>query len=545
MTRRHLAGLSLCLAACAAAPMPMPAQPAEVSSQDGGAILEEDAGPTEGGTIAGRDGGPDAAGRWSDLPESPLHVGAPGNAGDLLDARPEAGAGPCLVEPEPGSLIPRNWLRPRFQWKAAPEHNLFELRFIVPNQTRPLVVFTSAPRYTLGADLWRALTQHSSGQTVTVSLRGAQIAQGQLVGAPTAPTVATLEIAPVAAGGQIVYWTTTRGTALKGFYIGDESVREVLRPSQAGAQCVGCHSSTPDGRHAAFSASSDSTDGNPSHVAHRTVDGLATAPPYLSDAARTLLRRVPQQLPFFSAALWTEERKLQLSMLSVNGRWEIAWTNLGATTQARDVAWGVLARQGDGHQAASAHARHDGTGLVYTSSATVGAGVVLPNGDGDLYTVPFANGHGGAATALRGASEANVSEYYPTYSPDDRLLAFNRAPAGESSYSNRNAELFVIAAEGGTPIRLRANDPPACVGRRSPGVTNSWPKWSPVVGDNRGKRYYWLTFSSTRNGDKPQIFVAPVVVDGAAATTYPALPLWNQPADEANHTAAWDFFRIK
>ncbi len=54
-----------------------------------------------------------------------------------------------------------------------------------------------------------------------------------------------------------------------------------------------------------------------------------------------------------------------------------------------------------------------------------------------------------------------------------------------------------------------------------------------------------MTFSSTRLGDKPQVMAAPVVVDGDAIITYPALTLWNQPAGEANHTAAWDVFQIR
>ncbi len=35
-----------------------------------------------------------------------------------------------------------------------------------------------------------------------------------------------------------------------------------------------------------------------------------------------------------------------------------------------------------------------------------------------------------------------------------------------------------------------------------------------------------------------------MVVKGGQITTYPALYLWNQPSDEANHTPAWDVFKI-
>ena len=95
-----------------------------------------------------------------------------------------------------------------------------------------------------------------------------------------------------------------------------------------------------------------------------------------------------------------------------------------------------------------------------------------------------------------------------------------------------------------TPLRLDANDPPQCAGVTSPGVTNSWPKWAPEVGTSGSRRFYWLTFSSTRTGGRPQLFITPVVDDGEAVRTYPALYLWNQPADENNHTPAWDVFDI-
>ena len=57
-----------------------------------------------------------------------------------------------------------------------------------------------------------------------------------------------------------MYWTTTN-TELKGFSVGDESVALVLQPSQVQMQtvggavnCIGCHTATPDGNYAGFTA---------------------------------------------------------------------------------------------------------------------------------------------------------------------------------------------------------------------------------------------------------------------------------------------------
>ena len=97
---------------------------------------------------------------------------------------------------------------------------------------------------------------------------------------------------------------------------------------------------------------------------------------------------------------------------------------------------------------------------------------------------------------------------------------------------------------GGTATRLAANDPPACSGATSPGVLNSWPKWAPEVQSYRGRQYYWISFSSTRAGANPQLYVSGLVVENGTLRTYRSLYLWNQPAGESNHTAAWDAFRF-
>lgn len=145
-----------------------------------------------------------------------------------------------------------------------------------------------------------------------------------------------------------------------------------------------------------------------------------------------------------------------------------------------------------------------------------------------------------------GSSRANFNEYYPAFSPDSRLITFTGAPHGGSAYNNGNAEIFVVPSGGAEePIRLRANDPPACTGRTSPGVTNSWSKWAPRVSEHQGKRYDFLTFSSTRReGGIHQLYLTAIVDDGEALHTFPALHLWNQIPDEGNHTPAWEEFFI-
>jgi hypothetical protein len=209
------------------------------------------------------------------------------------------------------------------------------------------------------------------------------------------------------------------------------------------------------------------------------------------------------------------------------------------------MGWGIIARNGDSGSASAVAFSHDGATLVYCKAASVNSGVNVYQGGGDLYRVPYNGRMGGAATPVAGASDPAWSEFYPSFSADDRFLAFSRVPNAESSYDEPLAEIMVVPTAGGAPSRLTANDPPACLGRTSPGITNSWPKWSPEVRSAGGKTYYWLTFSSKRgDGTTPQLYITALVASESGIDSFPALYLWNQPEGEANHTPAWDQFQL-
>jgi mono/diheme cytochrome c family protein len=454
--------------------------------------------------------------------------------------------GPCLYEPEIGTLFPSNWLRPRFRFAAAQAENLFEIKLVVPNQVSPLVIYTTKSGYTLDKALWQILTTTGFG-TVHLSVRSAVVdAAGKLTAGPFKGTAGDFEVAPpqVQATGSVLYWTTSGGTVLKGFKIGDETVQPVITPAAAQTQCVACHTSTPDGLYAGLTGSSNAADGTPSSISIRSVDGKATEPPFLSASAKTLLAR-QQYAPTFSKGHWQDGDHTVLTMLTLGTKTEVVWTDLEAKTDVQGTGWGVLARGTDMGSASSVVFAHDGAKLAYVSTNGTGAGVIAT--EGRIFTVPYANRAGGPATAVAGASDPAFNQFYPTFSADDQVLAFNRVPTGASSYNNAASEVFVVPAAGGTATRLAANDPPACLTtKKSPGITNSWPKWAPEVRTAGGKSYYFLVFSSTRNpaSNGPQLYVAPIVIENGAVKTYAALTLWNQPENENNHTPAWDVFQL-
>jgi hypothetical protein len=503
----------------------------------------------------------------NDFANPVIDTGAPANAPALFGATDQGSTGPCMYEPEPGSLFPNNWIRPRFHFTTSNQENLFEIKLVVPNEMSPLIIYTTQNPYTLHTLAWQAITTNGVNGPIQVSVRSAVVTNGAITGGPWAGSSGTIQIAPVPVTGTVVYWTTSMGTVLKGFQmgfpVGEAPPQPVLTPTQEGngSGCIGCHASTPDGLYAGLTTSTDPSNGSGNgSIDLRSVDGMATRPSFLTSNALALLGRLNQHAPSFSKAHWTAGDHTMLTMWNPGGSaagptgtTEILWTNLEATGQVQGTDWGVVARNGDKLNAASAQFSHDGTKIVYTSVTNADAQMNSP--DGLVYTVPFNGGQGGTATPLGGASDSSFVQYYPMFSADDALVGFNRVPSGSmgsgggpATYNDPSAELFVVPSAGGTAVRLAANDPPACLGVQSPGVTNSWGKWSPQALTNCGNTYYWIVFSSTRDPNAiggQQLYVAPLVIDGTGKiTTYSALYLWNQPETEHNHTPAWDVFQI-
>ena len=495
-------------------------------------------------------------GPFDDFPSTPIldaptgGTATPPSAPTLFGppASGDASGGPCLIEPEIGSLFPRNWLRPRFRFAAGGGENLFEIRLHADDEKSDLVVYTTSTTWTMPADMWSKLTNHVIDKPITVTIRGAVYDGSKLTAGPSIGSSGTITIAPADADGTIVYWVLPGGSTsvstLKGFNVGQDTVQTVLTPTQASTACVGCHTSTPDGNYVAFSSSDNAGDGSGSAwMALRSVKDPTAEPPFLTAIAKTLIGRKDQHAGSFSRAHWSPGDRVMLSILPVAGKAELVWTDLEATSADVDKGWGIVARTGDAQGAAGPSFSHDGTKVIYFSAPDVGAGEITA-GNGDLFIVPYADRKGGAVTPL--ASDPSSSSFYPQFSADDRLVAFNKVPRGQTSYNDPADEIYVVPSSGGgASVRLKANDPPACTGSKSPGVTNSWPKWSPKATPSGSKTYYWLTFSSTRvDGKNPQLYVTGIVVEGSTITTYPALYLWNQPGDEHNHTPAWDVFAI-
>ncbi|HEY1956174.1 MAG TPA: hypothetical protein VGH28_11180 [Polyangiaceae bacterium] len=538
---------------------------------------------SDGGGGDATTGGPDspfqqpdgAPSVYDDFPSTPIvDPSLPSNIATLFgSADAGAGAPPCIAEPAADAMIPKNWT-PLFLEYAAPGANVYEIRVSIDNQTTSAVVYTPNPTYTFDQNLWKVVEGHSAGHDVTLSIRGATLATGVL-SAITAEETSTIHIAPVDAPGSVVYWSSTGGSAFRGFTVGDMTSKLVLTPATAGASsagdgtttCVACHTSSPDGTYVLYTRDTDQT--NRAIDARSVVGAAAPAATDISPSALALLGRDHEGAPVLSQAHYGATDSVAISVLlnaaTGSPNYQLVWTDLHAADAS---GWGVLARTGDPNVGITSPAwRHDGTAIAYVSATSSGEAVIANAPVMDIYTVPYNNKAGGTASPLAGASDPNYHEFYPVYSPNDTLLAFNRTantcdysatdgPSNthcENSYNQPAAELYLVPGGGGSAQRLRANDPPTCTGLVSPGLTNSWPRWAPQAQTFGQYNYYWIVFSSKRRpatGLNPQLYVAAVVTKGTGSSEtlyadYPAVYVLSQDPTQNNHTPAWDNFNVQ
>ena len=350
--------------------------------------------------------------------------------------------------------------------------------------------------------------------------------------------------------------TGRRRTAppLKGFQVGDESVAQTLIPNQVqmttdggAVTCIGCHTSTPDGKFVGFTAQGPW--GNA--LASVETASIGQQPPFMGSAALAFFdATAPLGIQSYSKAHWHNgDHKMLAPEGDSNGAMppgsKLVVVDLEATDPAKVAT--TLDRGGEASEVGTPAWSHDGKTIVYIGG----------DGRGSRSRDVSAPG---AATSTSSRCRTRTARAGP---PRDRrgvgrrrrrvlpvVLArrcaprFQQRPRGTDMYSQPLDEIYVIPAtgDGDAPRRQRS---PACSGMTSPGMTNSWPKWSPSSTTVGKKTYYFLVFSSMRfDGVTPQLYVTGVVVDGDKVETHGAIYLWNQPDTEHNHTPAWDYFKI-
>jgi hypothetical protein len=572
---------------------------------------------------------PACDGACDDFAGGPFTSGTvPSGATQIFASAGSGSGGPCLFEPQDGTLLPNNWLRPRFSWTGTGD--LYELRVSGGNQADDLVVYTDKTSWTMPIAMWRALAIDTESMPLTVTIRSSSHG-----GAPSTGTSAGFTIAPVGASGNLVYWSPSGSTnastgpvgntMLSGISVGGESVTQVLVPTDVvkngtwetmdvaynkrPVTCIGCHTSTPDGNFIAFNDAYPwggvLASGQPTLMGDSPGKDPPLDVPSIGAGGYDAFIQPWVGITTFSVNHWAANDYIAVAPLGTCGSGGpcaagssidadqqpgLAWFDLSNSssytgmadpaTTLKGTAWNWIYPPDTTNKKYAAapswsHAPDDDF-IVFTMTSNVKSGR-LGTGTAHLYKVAYSKTAAEIPSAIPGdGSDPAYAQYYGTLSADDAYVVYDRIAAStaavnhanldrsamgcnpspcvwEGMYMQPQTELFVIPTAGGTATRLAANDPPQCPGQMvSPGIDNTWAKWSPEVQTApNGDLYYWVIFSSWRQGmvdanGSPiaQLFMTAIVRTELGLHTYPAVYLWNQKPDVSNFTPAWDVFKI-
>ncbi|HEX7452137.1 MAG TPA: hypothetical protein VF294_07625, partial [Polyangiaceae bacterium] len=178
----------------------------------------------------------------TDFPAAPIFDGVDASVATQFSAAP-SGAGPCILEPLDGSMVPYNWTRERVHFKAA-AGTVFQITVHADREANDLVAYTNKDTWVLPVDAWdnhngmapAGLTYNVFDEDITVTVRASAGS-----GAPT-ESKSKFRIAPVKAGGSMVFWAAAavKGqNGLYGFSPGDEGVASVLQPTDVKDPIIG------------------------------------------------------------------------------------------------------------------------------------------------------------------------------------------------------------------------------------------------------------------------------------------------------------------
>ena len=452
---------------------------------------------------------------------------------------PDAARQPTLDYPLDGVVIPANLPPLDVQWEGGNAGDLYRVHLVKPHaDVSGYVQHTGADfgfHWAVDATAWRALLESDPGEAMTVTVERWDAAMRQrILGAPV-----TVRVARAVLSGTIYYWDLSEGhlmrldalTGARSLTVPNPPPKPPSTPpaTNDGTRCIACHAVSRDGRY----LSAELWGGGEQSVAiDLTSSSLAADPAPTVYGPRSDLRYLFSTFSPDSALLVI---------------------NTGNSMALLDRATGAVVPDSG---LPADHAAHpdwspDGMSVAMVLNTNQGWAVDFTRGDVAVVPRTGTNSFGPPRIVHRGttdpapAPDALVADAHPTFSPDNRWIAFqhgtnSRGGNGAARYPGR-LELTSVDAmpdAASTPLD-HAN------GTGEPSAY--WPNFSPF--DAGG--YYWLAFYSrrdygnaqvgTRGTRRRQIWVTAVRHDPTSAGDPSEVAYWlpGQDAHVENMSAFW------
>ncbi len=410
----------------------------------------------------------------------------------------------ALTYPADGVTVPRNVEGLAFAWSGAAEVSRLRLRSAITD----ISIFTTEDSWTSTAELFTQIAATNTSGAVEVQVETGQWAGDSLTDLASSQAQ-ELRVNRLDVNGSVFYWATDKESIVRIPFGSSDAT--VYWPEEEGAgpegpPCVGCHVVNEAAQSMV--------------VTHDGINGVFTTVE-ISDV----------ESPYKRYTSDTEER-VTFKDVSPDGEYLVGAGNgvLASWYMANGSRVDTYEQLDEWITMPSFHP--DGDRLVAVRSPLGQTQSDMVFTGSEIVEIPWADGVIGEPEVLVAADET-WNHFYPTWSPDGRWLAFNRAEG--SGYANPAAELWILPAGGGSAIALdQAN---------GDDVGNSYPRWAPLPDDS----VQWLTFTSTRDypvlfGDRPNVWVTAVdeevLAEGFDGSS-PAFWLPGQDPDSDNHLAVW------
>lgn len=484
----------------------------------------------------------------------PLATGLTSDARARFGGAPAASAhNPRIVYPSDGVLVPPNLRRLELHFLPGESNTLFEISFRsaileLTVYTRCVTPLRGGCIYEPDASAWGILAQSSRGDSVTVRVRGTDD-RGSAVGASE---MQRIDFSQDDIGGGIYYWTTSStassDTAIVRFDFGAEAgavPERVVGTEMTGGHCVGCHTVSRNGQKLLTAAEG-------SYDAYVLLLDIATRTPLVPFAR-------PPRSAFSS---WSPDASRYVGVFADETEEDFVSYDLNLFDGNTGMSVGTIAVGGTEDQPTN-HPdwAPDGGRIAFTrvgQAANTESGTIAYAHRCSISVVANDGASWGAPIALTSPREGEGT-YYPTFSPEGDLLAFNRSRcedgtdgAGCDAYDDPSATLFLMRPVAGA-------EPVECARANAPGVMdtaavvqNSFPKWAPFTFRRTvefGSRLHWITFSSNRRYGLRELEAGHTLIWMAAIDpdlalegmdpSFTAFALPFQDLETDNHTAQW------
>ncbi len=479
----------------------------------------------------------------------------PADPGSMFNGPADASRNPNLVYPNDNVLLPPNLAVLEAHFRPATGNTLFEVAFAntltdVKVYTRCVNPLNGGCIYKLASSVWLFVAEtNRGGEPVTVTVRGTDD-NGTKVGTSTP---VTLSFSRDDIYGGIYYWgiASDVGNVYRYDFAGTQTTAEkYIGGNSVPGGCIGCHALSRDG----FKLVAEANGQNDGRLLLLNVVDKTPIVPFGTGQKSIFESWNPEATQY--VAVYGDSGATDYNLMLIDGA-------TGTKVTSIDIG-GTQLSNGADHPDWSP----DGTMIAFTKIGA--ASSTLQRMHRGAIQVVTLNGTTWSAAATLVPAQVGQNRYYPAFSPDSKIVAFNISicPGGDETNRSCNADgdpsatVYTVPTAGGTPAKLANLNAPGKEDGSQTDLTNSFPKWCPFTFHRTGElgsRLMWITFSSSRAyglyGQPPQqqsgdgdattgklIWMAGIDPDVALRgedSSFAAFVLPYQGFDTSNHIAQW------